>query len=156
MQQEAIELKHVELAASYLLLVTCFGMEYLAPEAEATELEDGGHHWTWNGLNPWDLNMQIAGGHQLCSVHCIVMSEDPEYRKAQKSPIEAYSYVISHMRKGFLSRWLRSVGGKLRREAKRRAIELQGWHPPRSFFSQSRLLQVLSSDAALRAVPKWK
>lgn len=150
----------VDWAGSYLLSVTCLAMESLTEGGcEPVEIEDG-HHWVFRDSlgsvwDPWELGMQVSGGHQLCSVHCLMMEMFPEYRK-KTSPQKAYRFVTSKL-PGVLRAWFRKAGGRVRREARR---VLRDMHPgkelPRGFFAEDNIVKVLRSDRARVNVPKWK
>lgn len=150
----------VDRAGSYLLLVTCLAMDILSGGGcEPVETEDG-FHWVFKTLeettmDPWELGMQVSGGHQLCSVHCLLMELFPEYRK-KTCPEDAYGFVSSKLPK-LLRSWLRRAGGKTRRQAKRLVQEMHpGEELPRAFFGEDNILTVLGSRCARRYVPTWK
>lgn len=62
------------------------------------ELPDGSVHWNFfdghDTFDPWQLGMQVAGGHQLCENHCLVMARDPSYR-VPTNPRAAYKRLLS-------------------------------------------------------------
>ena len=138
------------------------------------ELPDGSVHWRFvdkSGaeFDPWKLNMQVHGGHQLCENHCLLMSRCFAYRKAT-TPEQAYQTLLAfwklNLHSIISSSSLDVLAGaffRLKEANKHTRGFMECWNKIcccvwqcLAGYPPEYLIRVLSSSLASRMVPTWK
>lgn len=162
---------NVDLCGSFVGVSTSYALPFLAPECEWKSLGDGSDHCVLvlpggQVHDPWKLNKQVDGGHQLCESHCLLMSRRPECRVPSVSPREAYADLVSFWKSGALEEIL-FVTEPIRKEivdevleANKQTRAVRRWADCMLSGSSQEchdfVLNVLESEVARRYVPRWK
>ena len=146
------------MAASVVILTTgrfmdaCEGVVTGYGKCKEIPLHDGGVHWVYqmrdgSVRDPWKLNMQVPGGHQLCSVHALRMKAQPRSRRRAKSIRDATKRSVD-----FLSECWDRIVDRLSEEEKRKVEVMagadEGWW--------SRCVPCLQTQEAIDVVSSWQ